>query len=64
MVLAIFPSLQCASIDHAIYFHRPLRADEWMLYDMEATVSAASRGLNFGSMWQNTNSYVVRCKRV
>ena len=47
------PSLQCASIDHAIYFHRPLRADEWMLYDMEATVSAASRGLNFGRMWQN-----------
>ena len=41
------------SIDHAIYFHRPLRADEWMLYDMEATVSAASRGLNFGRMWQN-----------
>ncbi|MDC5082314.1 acyl-CoA thioesterase II [Acinetobacter baumannii] len=49
----ISPSLQCASIDHAIYFHRPLRADEWMLYDMEATVSAASRGLNFGHMWQN-----------
>ncbi|KJX73816.1 acyl-CoA thioesterase II [Acinetobacter baumannii] len=49
----ISPSLQCASIDHAIYFHRPLRADEWMLHDMEATVSAASRGLNFGRMWQN-----------
>ncbi|RSO34851.1 acyl-CoA thioesterase [Acinetobacter lactucae] len=49
----ISPSLQCASIDHAIYFHRPLRVDEWMLYDMEATVSAASRGLNFGRMWQN-----------
>ncbi|MCG8284911.1 acyl-CoA thioesterase II [Acinetobacter seifertii] len=49
----ISPSLQCASIDHAIYFHRPLRADKWMLYDMEATVSAASRGLNFGRMWQN-----------
>ncbi|WP_151819365.1 acyl-CoA thioesterase [Acinetobacter seifertii] len=49
----ISPSLQCASIDHAIYFHRPLRADEWMLYDMKATVSAASRGLNFGRMWQN-----------
>ena len=47
------PSLQCASIDHTIYFHRPLRADEWMLYDMDATVSAGSRGLNFGRMWQN-----------
>ncbi|WP_343597933.1 acyl-CoA thioesterase II [Acinetobacter sp.] len=47
------PSLQCASIDHAIYFHRALRADDWMLYDMEATVTANSRGLNFGRMWQN-----------
>ena len=47
------PSLQCASIDHALYFHKPLRADDWMLYDMDATVSAASRGLNFGRLWQN-----------
>lgn len=47
------PSLQCASIDHAMYFHKPFRADEWMLYDMDATVSASSRGLNFGRMWQN-----------
>lgn len=47
------PSLQCASIDHAMYFHKPFRVDEWMLYDMEATVSASSRGLNFGRMWQN-----------
>ena len=47
------PSLQCASIDHAMYFHKPFRVDDWMLYDMEATVSANSRGLNFGRMWQN-----------
>lgn len=47
------PNLQCASIDHAIYFHKALRADEWMLYDMEATVTANSRGLNYGRMWQN-----------
>ena len=47
------PSLQCASIDHAMYFHKPFRVDEWMLYDMDATVSASSRGLDFGRMWQN-----------
>ncbi|EOR03279.1 acyl-CoA thioesterase [Acinetobacter tandoii] len=47
------PSLQCASIDHAMYFHKPFRVDDWMLYDMDATVSANSRGLNFGRMWQN-----------
>ena len=47
------PSLQCASIDHAMYFHKLFRVDDWMLYDMDATVSASSRGLNFGRMWQN-----------
>ena len=47
------PSLQCASLDHTMYFHKPFRVDEWMLYDMDATVSASSRGLNFGRMWQN-----------
>lgn len=47
------PSLQCASIDHVIYFHKPFRVDEWMLYDMDATRSISSRGLNFGRMWQN-----------
>ncbi|WP_168408445.1 acyl-CoA thioesterase [Acinetobacter indicus] len=47
------PSLQCASIDHAMYFHKPFRVDDWMLYDMQATISNSSRGLNFGRMWQN-----------
>ncbi|WP_410210994.1 acyl-CoA thioesterase [Aquirhabdus sp.] len=47
------PSLQAASIDHSMHFHRPARADDWLLYDMEATVTANARGLNFGRMWQN-----------
>ncbi len=46
-------SLQGASIDHSMYFHRPARADEWLLYDMDATVSASARGINFGRMWQD-----------
>lgn len=47
------PQLQVASIDHSLYFHRPFRVDDWMLYDMEATTTSSSRGLNFGRMWQN-----------
>lgn len=47
------PHLQCASIDHSLYFHKPVRADEWTLYDMEATVTSNSRGLNYGYMWQD-----------
>ena len=37
-----------ASLDHAIWFHSPFRADEWMLYDMEATRAAGSRALCSG----------------
>lgn len=47
------PNLQAASLDHSIYFHRPVRADEWLLYDMKAPVTSAARGLNHGQMWQN-----------
>ena len=46
-------SLQAASIDHSMYFHRPARADEWLLYDMNATVTASARGMNFGQIWQD-----------
>jgi len=46
-------SLQAASIDHSMYFHRPARADDWLLYDMNATVTASARGMNFGRMWQD-----------
>ncbi len=47
------PNLQAASLDHTIYFHKPVRADQWLLHDMDATVTASARGLNFGRMWQN-----------
>lgn len=47
------PNLQAASLDHSIYFHKPVRADQWLLHDMDATVTASARGLNFGRMWQN-----------
>ena len=58
------PSLQCASIDHAMYFHNPFRADEWMLYDMDATVSANSRGLNFGRMCTQNSLKLQNAKKV
>ena len=39
-----------ASLDHALWFHRPLRADEWFLYDLHAVSNAGSRGLARGTM--------------
>src|SRR5690606_3459936 len=37
------PQLQAATLDHAIWFHRPFRADEWLLYSMDSPAAAGSR---------------------
>lgn len=38
------PSLVMASIDHAMWFHRPLRVDDWLLYVMESPSASGARG--------------------
>ncbi|HUS60649.1 MAG TPA: acyl-CoA thioesterase domain-containing protein [Acidimicrobiales bacterium] len=38
------------SLDHAVWFHRPVRADEWLLFDVHALVSTAGRTLIRGTM--------------
>ena len=43
--------LQMASLDHAMWFHRPFRADDWLLYDQLTPSSASSRGLATGSIF-------------
>ncbi|MFD5701773.1 acyl-CoA thioesterase [Streptomyces lasiicapitis] len=40
-----------ASLDHAMWFHRPFRADEWLLYDQESPSSGGGRGLGQGRIW-------------
>lgn len=39
------PNMQAASLDHAIWFHRPFRADEWWLYDQTSPSASGGRGL-------------------
>ena len=39
-----------ASLDHAMWFHRPARADEWLLFDVEPVSNAGARGLARGSL--------------
>jgi acyl-CoA thioesterase II len=48
---AIIDDLQVASIDHAMWFHRPLRVDEWLLYSMDSPSSSGGRGLARGSIF-------------
>jgi acyl-CoA thioesterase-2 len=42
------PEIQPASLDHAVWFHRPFRADEWLLYDMRSPSAGGARGLSQG----------------
>jgi acyl-CoA thioesterase-2 len=42
------PSLFMASLDHAMWFHRPFRADEWLLYSQDTPSASAGRGLGRG----------------
>ena len=44
-------NLQAASLDHSIWFHRPLRMDEWLLYEMDSPNANGGRGLNFGRIY-------------
>ncbi len=44
-------NLQMASLDHAMWFHRPFRADEWLLYDQQAISTSGSRGLARGEIY-------------
>jgi acyl-CoA thioesterase-2 len=37
--------VQMASLDHTIWFHRPFRADDWWLYDMQSPSAQGARGL-------------------
>jgi acyl-CoA thioesterase-2 len=45
------PTLQVASLDHAMWFHRPFRADGWLLYAQESPTAARARGLSRGEFF-------------
>jgi acyl-CoA thioesterase II len=53
------PDWQVASLDHAIWFHRPFRADEWLLYSFDCTTVSAERGLNHGLVYSESGAIVA-----
>jgi acyl-CoA thioesterase-2 len=50
---------QRASIDHAMWFHRPFRADEWLLYDQVSPSAQDARGLSLGRIFDMTGALVA-----
>ena len=51
--------LQAASLDHVMWFHRPVRMDEWLLYSMESPVSAGTRGFIRGQVFSRDGALVA-----
>jgi len=45
------PGMQVASLDHAMWFHRPVRMDEWLLYEVESPSAVGARGLVQGRFY-------------
>ena len=45
------PDIQAASLDHAVWFHRPVRADDWLLYAEESPSASGGRGFTRGNLF-------------
>ena len=52
-------ALQLASLDHAMWFHRPFRADEWLLYVQESPSASGSRSFNRGEIFRRDGALVA-----
>lgn len=45
------PDIQMASLDHAMWFHRPHRLDDWLLYTQDSPSAQGARGFSRGSLY-------------
>jgi len=48
---SIFSNVKVASLDHAMWFHRPFRADDWLLYAQDSPSASGARGFNRGALY-------------
>src|SRR5690606_6562294 len=55
----VTPNLKIASLDHAMWWHRPARADEWLLYVQESPSASGGRGLAQGRFYTRDGSLVA-----
>jgi len=52
-------NFQTASLDHAMWFHQPFRADEWLLYYQDSPYSGGARGFNRGSFFTREGQLIA-----
>lgn len=56
---SIFSNLQVASIDHAMWFHRPFRVDDWLLLVQDSPSASGGRGFARGSVYARDGRLVA-----
>jgi acyl-CoA thioesterase-2 len=56
---SIFSNVKVASLDHAMWFHRPFRADQWLLYVQDSPSASGARGFNRGLIFSRDGKLVA-----
>jgi acyl-CoA thioesterase-2 len=57
----ITPGMQVASLDHVMWFHRPFRMDDWLLYAVDSASASGGRGLVRGRFFDRAGGLVASC---
>ncbi len=55
------PTMQVASLDHVMWFHRPFRCDDWLLYAVDSPSASGGRGLVRGQFFDRGGHLVASC---
>jgi acyl-CoA thioesterase-2 len=58
-VLIGTPQVQAASLDHTMWFHRPFRSDDWLLYDQYSPSASGARGFTTGRIFDRVGALVA-----
>jgi acyl-CoA thioesterase II len=55
----LFSNLQVASLDHAMWFHRPFRFDDWMLFAQDSPAASGARGFTRGAIFTRDGTLIA-----
>ena len=56
---SLMEDVQMASLDHTMWFHRPFRADDWLLYSIDSPSAQNARGLARGQIFDRAGHLVA-----
>jgi acyl-CoA thioesterase II len=55
------PGFRSASLDHAMWFHRPFRTDDWLFFDQDSPITDRARGFARGAFYTRAGELVASC---